>query len=82
MRAWKHWSLSLYASLVPEVKGAVSEQGGLAGAEKGRAVAQFLSTWWKSFAIYQDCNGIGGTGRFTPLIPPSGRASLHFAGQS
>ncbi len=67
LRAWKHWSLCLYASLVPEVKGAVSEQGGLPGAEKGRTVAQFLSTWWKSFAIYQDCNGIGGTGRFTPF---------------
>ena len=67
LRAWKHWSLSLYASLVPEVKGAVSEQGVLPGAEKGRAVSQFLSTWWKSFAIYQDRNRISGTGRFIPL---------------
>ncbi len=76
MRAWKLWSLSLYASLVPEVKGAVSEQGGLPGAEKGRTVAQFLSTWWKSFAIYQDCNGIGGTGRFTPASAHLGTATV------
>jgi len=67
LRAWKRLSLSLYAFLVPEVKGALSAQSGLPGAEKGRVVAQFLSTWWKSFAIYQDCNRIGGTGWFTPL---------------
>ena len=66
LRAWKRLSLSLCAFLVPEVKGALSAQSGLPGAEKGRVVAQFLSTWWKSFAIYQDCNRIGGTGRFTP----------------
>ncbi len=67
LRAWKRLSFSPYAFLVPEVKGALSAQSGLPGAEKGRVVAQFLSTWWKSFAIYQDCNGIGGTGRFIPL---------------
>jgi len=67
LRAWKRLSLSLYAFLVPEVKGALSAQSGLPGAEKGRVVAQFLSTWWKSFAIYQDRNRISGTGRFIPL---------------
>ena len=43
---------------------------------KGRAVAQFLSTWWKSFAIYQACNGIGGAGRLTPSLPGRVRFAL------
>jgi len=67
LRAWKRLSLSLCAFLVPEVKGALSAQSGLPGAEKGRVVPNFFPRGGKILQFTRILTGLAVLAGSSPL---------------